>query len=168
MLLDLSHVGRRTSLEAMAVSTEPAVFTHSNSDVLQPHFRNLTDEQIKACAASGGLVGISGSSAYLGDTDASTESIFRHLDHVVQLVGPLHAGLGLDIVFDAPALNDWMRQRPDEWPGVEDPAWPGVNYAQPEQVAELTTMMLERGYSADNVLAILGGNYLRICSKVWR
>lgn len=168
MLVDLSHTGARTGLEAMEVSTKPVVFTHSNSAALTPHFRNLSDEQVRACAATGGLVGVSGSSAYLGDPHASTAAIFRHLDHFVQLVGPRHVGLGLDIVFDAPALNDWMRQRPDEWPGVEDPNWPGVFYAVPEQVAELTATMLAAGYGEDDVLAILGGNYVRVCGEVWR
>ena len=61
-----------------------------------------------------------------------------------------------------------MRKRPDEWPGVEDPAWPGVSYAMPEQVAELTATMLGRGYKPDDVVAILGGNYQRICEAVWK
>ena len=101
MLLDLSHTGRRTSLEAIEASTQPVVFTHSNCDALHPHFRNLTDEQIRACAASGGLVGVSGASSYLGDPAASTDAIFRHVDHIVQMTGPRHVGLGLDIVFDS-------------------------------------------------------------------
>jgi membrane dipeptidase len=168
MLLDLSHTGRRTSLEALEVTTQPAVFTHSNCDAVHPHFRNLTDEQIRACAATGGLVGVSGSSAYLGDPKASSSAVFRHLDHIVQRVGPAHVGLGLDIVFDAKRLSDWMRLRPDEWPGVENPNWPGVRYAMPEQLVELTGLMLEHGYSKADVQAILGGNYVRICEKVWR
>jgi membrane dipeptidase len=168
MLLDLSHVGRRTSLEAMDASTQPAVFTHSNCAALVPHFRNLTDEQIRRCAQSGGLVGISGASAYLGDTSASTAAIFRHLDYVVQMTGPKHAGLGLDIVFDAQALDGWMRKRPDEWPGVLDPDWPGVRYARPEQVAELTALMFDHGYPQAAIAAILGGNYERICAAVWK
>jgi membrane dipeptidase len=168
MLLDLSHTGRRTSLEALEVTTKPAVFTHSNSDVLQPHFRNLTDAQVRAAAATGGLVGVSGSSAYLGDPKARTEAIFRHVDHFVELVGPGHVGLGLDVVFDATALNAWIRTRPDEWPGADAPDWEGFAYAMPEQVVELTGVMLDHGYSAANVIAILGGNYERICSEVWR
>ena len=168
MLLDLSHVGRRTSLDALEATNKPAVFTHSNSDALTPHYRNLTDEQVKAAAATGGLVGVSGSSQYLGDQAASSEAVFRHLDHFVQLVGPQHVGLGFDIVFEPAVLNDWMRQRPDEWPGVEDPSWPGVNYVVPEQLAEVVSLMLARSYATADVRAILGGNYERICGDVWK
>jgi len=168
MLLDLSHTGRLTSLQALDATSVPAVFSHSNCDALVPHFRNVTDEQIRACARTGGLVGVSGSSAYLGDHAVSTDTLFRHLDHVVQLAGPQHAGLGLDIVFDAERLSRWMRLRPDEWPGVEDPNWPGVRYAMPEQVVDLTAAMLAHGYTPDAVRGILGGNYERICTAVWR
>lgn len=167
MLLDLSHVGRRTSLEAMAASSKPVVFTHSNAAAIHPHFRNLSNEQIKACAATGGLVGVSGSSAYLGCARASTASIFRHLDHVVQLVGPAHAGIGLDVVFGAEALSAWMRERPDEWPGVEAPDWPGVHYAAPQQLRELCDHMARGGYDDAAIEDILGRNYERICQRVW-
>jgi membrane dipeptidase len=167
MMLDLSHVGARTSLEAMAVATRPVLFTHSNAAAVHPHYRNLTDAQIRACAATGGLVGISGSSDYLGDLSASTEALFRHLDHIVQLVGIDHAGLGLDIVFDAEAVSNFARARADEWPQAKDPAWPGFRYARPAQLVELVRHMLDRGYAEGDVRKFLGGNYLRIARAVW-
>lgn len=167
MLLDLSHTGRRTSLEALEGTGRPAVFTHSNAAALAPHFRNLDDEQARACAATGGLVGVSSSSEYLGVEHASPEAIFAHIDHWVERVGPRHVGLGLDIVFDAEALSAWIRTRPEEWPGTDSPDWPGFNYATPEAVPRLTELMLDHGYADDDVRAILGGNYLRICGEVW-
>jgi membrane dipeptidase len=167
-LLDLSHVGRRTALQALEIASRPVVFSHSNVDALYPHYRNLTDEMIRACAATGGMVGLSGSSMYLGDPAAKTATLFRHLDHVVQLVGPEHVGLGLDVVFDAQPLMDWMRTRPDEWPDTQDPKWPGVHYATPEQLPELIDLMLEAGYGEKAVAAVLGGNLLRVCGAVWR
>jgi membrane dipeptidase len=87
---------------------------------------------------------------------------------VVQLVGPEHVGLGLDVVFDAQPLMDWMRTRPDEWPDTRDPHWPGVRYAVPEQLPELIDLMLEAGYGERAVAAVLGGNLLRVCGAVWR
>lgn len=168
MLLDLSHTGHRTSLEALAAATAPAVFSHSNVHSLYPSFRNLRDDQIKACAASGGLVGISGSSEYLGDVKCSTESIFRHVDYVAQLVGPEHVGLGQDVIFDPEALTRWVRTRPDEWPMARDPAWPGFRYAVPEQLPELTATLLDHGYDEGSIRGILGENIRRICGQVWR
>jgi len=167
MLVDLSHVGHRTSLEALEIATKPAVFSHSNVYAIQSSFRNIHDDQIQACAATGGLIGVSGSSEYLGDRACATETIFRHLDYLVQKVGSEHVGIGLDIVFDNTAMNDWVRNRPDEWPMAADPKWPGFKYAMPEQLEILTGLMLSHGYSEEAVLNILGGNYLRICRSAW-
>lgn len=168
MLLDLSHTGARTSLDALAMATKPAVFSHSNCAAIHPHFRNLTDEQIRACAATGGLLGLSGSSIYLGDDAVRSESLFRHLDHVVQLVGAEHACLGLDVVFETEPLNRFMRDRPEEWPDAARPDWPGVHYAQPTQLVELTELMLGAGYGEAAIRGILGQNLMRVCGAVWR
>jgi membrane dipeptidase len=168
MVIDLSHTGYRTTMEAMERATRPMLFTHSNSATIHPHFRNLSDEQVRACAATGGLVGVSGSSQYLGAPRATTEAIMRHIDHYVQTVGPRHVGLGLDLVFDAGAVDAYMRARPDEWPMTLDPSWPGSHYAQPSQIPELTQSMLDRGYDRSAVLDILGGNYLRIYGEAWK
>jgi membrane dipeptidase len=168
MLLDLSHTGRRTSLDALAQATKPAVFSHSNSDALWPHFRNVTDEQIRACAATGGLIGLSGSSIYLGDDAVGSETLFRHLDHVVQMVGPEHSCLGLDIVFDTEPLNRYLRSRPEEWPDAARPDWPGAHYARLEQLVDLTSLMLKAGYGGPAVRGVLGENLARVCAAVWR
>lgn len=167
MLVDLSHVGRRTSLEALAIAQKPMVFSHSNANAVHSSFRNIDDEQARACAATGGLVGISGSSEYLGDPKCRTQMLFRHLDHYVQLLGPAHVGLGFDVIFNAEPVNRYVRARPEEWPMARDPAWPGFNYAVPEQIVELIGVMLANGYSERAVEDILGRNYLRICSQVW-
>lgn len=168
MLLDLSHTGARTSLDALAMATRPAVFSHSNCAAIHPHFRNLTDEQIRACAATGGLIGLSGSSIYLGDDAVKSQTMFRHLDHVVQLVGAEHACLGLDVVFETEPLNQFMRARPEEWPDATRPDWPGVHYAQPKQLVELVALMLGAGYDEAAIRGILGENLRRVCSAVWR
>ncbi len=168
MLLDLSHTGERTTLDALAMATKPAVFSHSNCAAIHPHFRNLTDEQIRACAATGGLLGLSGSSIYLGDDAVRSETLFRHLDHVVQLVGAEHACLGLDVVFETEPLNQFMRARPEEWPDAARPDWPGVHYAQPTQLVELTELMLAAGYGEAAIRGVLGQNLMRVCGAVWR
>jgi membrane dipeptidase len=166
MLVDLSHTGYRTSMDAMATATKPVLFTHSNAATVHPHFRNLSDEQIRACAATGGLVGVSGSSQYLGD-DASTASILRHIDYYVQKVGPTHVGLGLDLVFEPTKVDAYMRANSTEWPMASDPAWRGCQYATLAQIPELTQGLLSFGYGRDAVLDILGRNYMRICGAVW-
>lgn len=165
ILIDLSHVGRRTSLEAMERATKPMAFTHSNANAVHASFRNVTDEQIKAVAGIGGLVGVSGSSEYLGDPDCRSETLFQHIDHTVQLVGPEHAGIGFDVVYDPTLLNDWARTRPEEWPMTKDPNWPGFNYAAPEQIVEIVALMLNAGYGVEAITDILGKNYIRIFER---
>lgn len=168
MLIDLSHVGRRTSLDALSMAQLPMVFSHSNANAVHGSFRNIDDEQVRACAATGGLIGISGSSEYLGDSQCRSQTLFRHLDHYVQLVGPSHVGLGFDVIFNVAAVNRYVRAHADAWPMVKDPAWPGFSYAMPEQLLELVGLMLANGYSEAAIEGILGGNYLRICSRVWK
>lgn len=167
MLLDLSHTGHRTSLDALDIATRPVVFSHSNADTVASHWRNVRDDQIAACAATGGLIGLSGSSGYLGDPAASTEAMFRHLDYLVTRAGADHVGLGFDLVFDAPALNAWLRTRPDEWPEAGRADWPGFRYAEPPQLVELVAMLLAHGYAEVEIKKILGDNYLRIATGLW-
>lgn len=168
MLIDLSHVGRKTSLDALEIAEKPMLFSHSNANAVHRCFRNIDDDQARGCARTGGLVGVSGSSEYLGDQQCRTETLFRHLDHYVQLVGAEHVCIGFDVVFDAEPLSRWARGRPDEWPMTKDPAWPGFNYAVPEQLEGLVGMMLSHGYAEGDVRAILGQNYLRVCRQVWK
>jgi membrane dipeptidase len=82
-----------------------------------------------------------------GDPECRTETLFRHVDHYSELVGSEHVGLGLDVVHDADALNAYVRARPDEWPIVREPDWKGFRYAMPEQVRELTAVMLAHGFA---------------------
>jgi membrane dipeptidase len=168
MLMDCSHTGHRTSLDIMAASTRPVVFSHANPRALVDHPRNVTDEQIRACAATGGVVGINGIGLFLGD--ASSETVARHIDHVAQLVGAAHVGLGLDFVFAS--------EVDDAPPGLDRGHWwpPSAGYGadfstltlvQPEQLPELTGILLRRGYAEADVTGILGGNFLRAAEAAW-
>jgi membrane dipeptidase len=168
MLLDLSHTGYRTSLDAIDRARRPVVFSHSNVFALCPSFRNLKDEQIIACARTGGLVGISGSSEYLGDPQCRTETIFRHMDYIAQRVGIDHVALGQDVVFEPEALTRWVKGRTDEWPMARKADWPGFHYAMPEQLPELAESLLGHGYNESDVSKVLGGNLRRVCAEVWR
>ena len=168
MLLDISHTGRRTGLEALELYSHPCVLSHACIDALYPHPRNVTDEQIDAVAARGGIVGISGANMYHGDDECQTETLFRHLDYVSQRVGAVHVALGLDVIFDGQALTKWLRARPDEWPFAQDSAWLGTRTAVPEQLLELVGLMQAAGYKDADVVAVIGGNVLRTFEARWR
>jgi membrane dipeptidase len=168
MLLDLSHTSARASLEAIDLIGAPVVFSHSNARSLHPHYRNLTDEQIRACAATGGLIGVSGSSAYIGPCEKLLEGLFRHIDYIVQLTGPEHVGLGTDYVADSEAVLRIFAERPDEWPADDGGDLRTISYVPPESIGALVTRMERAGYGAAAIASILGGNYLRIVGEVWR
>jgi len=168
VLVDLSHCGARTALDALTMAQRPMVFSHSNAAALAPSFRNISDELIRAVAATGGLVGISGCSGYLGSAAGLADAVVHHIDHVCSLVGHRHVGLGLDVVFDAAALNAWIRSRPDEWPVAADPDWPGFCYLMPEELPAIVDGLLARGYSNPQIEDILGRNWMRVCSAAWQ
>ena len=97
-----------------------------------------------------------------------TETYFRHIDYVAQLVGPAHVGIGMDSMDRPELLQAFIDSRPDEWPGREEGLWQPMGFIQPEQLIEVTDLMLQRGYTETDVRGILGGNWLRVCRKVWK
>jgi membrane dipeptidase len=168
MLVDGSHSGYRTTMEAMEISSAPFIFSHSNPVGVRPHYRNIKDDQIKACAGTGGVVGINGVGYWCGDNNAPTDAIFRCLDYTVDLVGPEHVGLGFDYIGDIDDLIEWVHRFPIMWPPYEGEWMCKHNYAGPEQMVELVQFMMDRGYPEDAIVAILGGNWKRVASAVWR
>jgi membrane dipeptidase len=176
IIVDCAHTGRRSSLEAIELSERPVIFSHSNAYSVCRHIRNICDEQIHACAARGGVIGVVGVGAYLGDAEARAMSMFRHIDYIATLVGPEHVGLGTDYVKIFPVknyLSVWEAISASEkaWPDPTN-AWPDPTGTQipadesrcfgPEQLVELIELMLAHGYSSDVVKGILGGNFRRV------
>lgn len=168
MLIDLSHTGRESTFQIMEASTAPVMISHSNAHRVFPHYRNVTDEQIKMCAEAGGVIGVSGATAYLGSNEATVEALARHIDHIAALVGPQHVGLGTDYVADAGALHAYLLDRPDEWPSGQNPELRPRGFLPPEHIPQLTELLLTRGYSEVDVCGILGGNFIRLCRSVWK
>jgi membrane dipeptidase len=166
ILVDAAHAGYQTSLDMLEYSERPVIFSHLGCHSLREHYRNVRDDQIRLCAERGGMVGITSAGFYLGDT--STETYFRHVNHVAELVGPEHVGLGLDYMIDTASLQAFIEARPEEWPGIEDGLWEPMAFFMPEQIGELVELLLQRGYSEANVRGILGENWLRVCREVWR
>ncbi len=170
MVVDGSHSGHRTTMEAMARSSQPVIFSHSNPAALTAHGRNIRDDQIRACAATGGVIGLNGIGLFLGDTGARSESIFQRIDYVVQLVGPDHAGIGLDYPFPVAGLDidGLLRTKPGVWPAAEGYGTGEYRNAEPEQFPELTELMVRAGYPDDAVRGVLGLNFLRVARTAWR
>jgi membrane dipeptidase len=170
ILMDCSHTGYRTSLDVMAASTAPVIFSHANPRALCDDRRNVTDEQIRACIATGGIVCVNGVGRFLGDHAARTPAILEHIDHLVQRYGAEKVGLGIDYSYPANGLDD-------DPPGLEkDYWWPpahgyvgglNIKIAAPEQLPEIIEGMLGRGYGEAAVAGILGRNMLEVARQVW-
>jgi membrane dipeptidase len=168
MVVDCSHSAYRTTMEAMEVSDAPVIFSHSCAKALHNHGRNIVDEQIKACAKTGGVVGITGVNLFLGENDTSSETFVNHIAHAVDLVGPEHVGISLDYAFDAENLDGLLDAHKAYWPESEDYGrWP-TSYVPPKQLMEITETMVQRGFRDREILGVLGGNFMRVASEVWK
>ena len=175
VLIDLSHVGERSSLEAIEISTDPVIFSHSNARTIQENPRNLTDEQITSCAAKGGIIGLSTFSAFVGSTKGgrqpSLDEYFKHLNYLLDLVGPDHIGIGTDI-FNDPTDGVW-------WRGVTGRLWPDLSQGMTYEThniegfmhhcdfPDVVNVMIDRGYEEGVLRKIIGSNWKRVFSQVW-
>ena len=184
IVLDLSHTGRQTTLDIIEHSAHPCVWSHSNCAALVPNPRNVDDEQIRACIAKNGVVGLVswGPLCMRPDSTArpTVDDYIDHMDHVAQIAGNAdHIGMGTDISigtyplhqhdpYGSPAypvftqrynehVTSDIRARERNIEGFDD-------YALIVNVAE---RLSARGYSDDDIGKILGGNFLRVFEEVW-
>lgn len=167
MQVCVSHTGHRTARDVFDAATQPVIFSHSNCAAVHTHPRNIPDDLIRACAATGGVVGINGVGIFLGRNDISSQAYARHVDHVVQLVGPAHVSVALDYVFDIGELEEHLAQMKATFPpdlGYEL----GARFVPPEQIEEIVAMLQAWGYRDDDLKALLGGNLLRLARTVWK
>jgi membrane dipeptidase len=169
MLLDLSHTGYRSTMEAMEVSESPVMFSHSNPFTLKEHPRNIRDDQIKACSKSGGVIGIVGMGPFFIDNEPSPENFAQAIDYVAELVGPQHVAIGLDFVYYPDQMFRKVLANPERYtrscypPNPED--W---KYLPPEELPHVTEALLKLKYSENDIRGILGENFLRIARQVWK
>jgi membrane dipeptidase len=167
MLVCLSHTGHRTARDVLDMASRPVIFSHSNPSALQLHPRNIPDDLIRACAATGGVIGINGVGTFLGQNDSSSATYARHVDYVAKLVGPEHVSVSLDYVFDQQELLDYMRKMQHMFP-AEMGYSAEPHFVAPEQLPEIVDCLIGKGYCEQDLQAILGGNLLRLARTAWR
>jgi membrane dipeptidase len=166
MVACCSHTGHRTAMEVMEYSSRPVIFSHSNAYSVYPHPRNVRDEALKACAATGGVIGLNGIGIFIARDGDPVEGLVRHLDHVAQLVGVDHVGIGLDFVFDQSELDDLTSGDASTFP-PELGYGKGMRMIPPEGIESIVERLIRLGYTDNDLRLILGGNLLRVATEVW-
>jgi membrane dipeptidase len=172
-LIDLSHVGYRTTMEVIELSEDPVVFTHTNPRALCDHVRCKSDEQIKALAEKGGVMGITAFapiSEVRKGVRATIEDYLDCIDHVVKLVGVDHVGIGSDFEpFATTEDHEMARKRFPEIIGTYTLQTRNVEGLEVvSNFIDITRGLVGRGYADQEIEKILGGNFLRVFRRVWR
>jgi membrane dipeptidase len=146
MIIDLAHISEKGFWSVLEHSRDPIMVSHANCQVLQPHVRNLNNEQIIALSQNGGVMGITFVPEFLSsDKNASIDDVIKHIDYAVSLAGPNHVGLGSD--FDG---SDGIVK------GLEDVT----------KIYNIAKGLAKRGYSEAHIDKIMGGNFIRLFNQV--
>jgi membrane dipeptidase len=167
MVVDCAHTGIKSGLEAMKLSTKPCIFSHANARALHDHERNITDEQIRAVAATGGVVGVNGLSIFLGDGAPKVATLVAHIDYMAKLVGTDHVGIGLD--YDpstgGPELDEATSAK--YWPARQYPASIKDEFLPPSILPQVGEELRALGDKESSVRAIMSDTFMRVASQVW-
>lgn len=178
ILIDMSHAGDATTWDVLELSTKPVVFTHNNARALTNTTRNKPDDQIKAMADAGGVMGVAAVPRMCNDDlrRATLDDMLDHIDYVVSLVGVDHVGVGLDETdaterYPEPVKLPWTiwRERRPEMLGTWEDFFT-VPYARGiesnAKIPNITRGLVARDYSDEDILKIMGGNWLRVFEEV--
>lgn len=174
IMIDLSHVGDRTSADVIELSGDPVLFTHANPRKLNSSPRNKPDDLLKACAEKGGIIGVVAWAVIAATCEGippTIEDYFAHIDYLVNLVGIDHVAIGTDI-------NESYRARPirsafeqqysfmlGRFGEMVAPGVDGLHYVH--DLPNITRVLVHHGYSDEDVSKILGGNFIRVAKQIW-
>ncbi|MGB3698870.1 MAG: membrane dipeptidase [Gordonia sp. (in: high G+C Gram-positive bacteria)] len=166
MVPDGSHCSERTGLDMCAISTKPVIYSHSCMNAVWRHPRNITDAQARACAESGGVVGITGVGIFLGPNTPTIEAMIRHIEYAVDLIGIDHVGVSTDHSFDA---ADFLAEIADHPEAFDDSytRWGVIRWMPPETFVTLGRELAARGWRDSDIAQLLGGNFRRVALTSW-
>ena len=165
IIADVSHASDQTTWDILEASAKPVIASHSNARAVMDHPRNLTDEMIRAIAASGGVIGVVAVAGYIADGDASIARWVDHLDHMVALVGIDHVAVGCDFYEEIAAMGA-SHDIPAWSPTGALPALAVEGMRAWPDVPGLTAELLRRGYDEPALRKIYGGNFGRVLASV--
>lgn len=164
---DGSHCSARTGLDLCEISSGPVIYSHSCMRSVWDHPRNITDDQARACAATGGVVGITGVGIFLGPNTPTLDAMMRHLDYAVDLVGIDHVGISSDFSFDYADFVDELTRNPQFF-DESYTKWGPIQWMPPETVLTVGEYLGRHGWSDEHIRAVVGGNFYRVAQQAWR
>jgi len=150
MMVDVTHVSDKTFYDTLAVSKAPIIASHSSTDAIKDHPRNMSDDMLRALARAGGVIHIDAVIKYIDPVERAGTPIsvlVDHIEHALKVAGSDHVGIGFDYGYDAPAPVD-----------LEDVS----------KLENLTFEMLKRGIDEATIRKVWGENTLRVMSEVER
>lgn len=160
MIIDVSHINDEGFWDVIQVAKKPVIASHSNSRTLANTMRNLNDDQIKAIAATNGVIGMNGVNFFISDSDesATLEGLIYHIDYIKKLVGVEHIGIGLDISekFISPELLTMMPRKPFD--AIKEHTY----------FPQIREGLIKHGYTEREIELIMGKNFLRVFQDVWK
>lgn len=189
IVLDLSHIGRRTIQEAIEASEVPVVVTHAGVKKFVDHGRTVTDDEMKKIAKTGGVVGVSSFGSFNwrgGDRRPSLGDFLEALEHAIDVAGIDHVGIGTDSVVEPGGYPQKVRDHaamtygPYSTENVErtrkfKEVTAGLTtddhlegFRSMEHLPRVTQSLLDRGYKDADIQKVLGGNWLRVFGQVWK
>ncbi len=176
--IDVSHANAQTTADAIAVSSKPVIMTHAGCSAIHPHPRNKTDEQLRAVADKGGVVGIY-DLPYLAASpkQPTVDDYMAHMEHALKVAGEDHVGVGSDVglqPFDTSPkgmaeFNKFEEQRQKSGlaaPEEDRPTYV-VGLNTPRRIEVIADRLLKRGHSARVAEKVVGGNFVRVFGQIW-
>jgi membrane dipeptidase len=172
ILIDLSHVGYRTTMDAIEASAKPVAFTHANPYSLCSHARNKPDDAIKALAKKGGVIGATVFPPFLpAEKDSTIEDFIDVIEYLVEMVGIDHVAIGTDFTEGQPKeFFDWLlsgKSKQGPAMALDFPIQNPQGIQNSADFPNLTDALLNRGYSESDAGKILGENMMRLFKDVW-
>ncbi len=175
IVVDVGHCGKQTTLDACKYSTKPVIASHTGVENVFFHARSKSDEEIKAIANTGGVVGIFAMPWFIAENpeDTTIEHFLDHIDYVINLVGIDHVGIGTDwpmpqTKWMALAFKDLIAPSLGFKPG-DGPSTEFVKgFKDYRSFINITRGLMARGYKDEEIKKVLGGNWIRVFEQVWK
>jgi membrane dipeptidase len=166
ILIDLSHINEACFFDALKTTNQTVIASHSNAKGIYDHPRNLSDDQIRALAQNGGVVGLLMHPGIIDPQNPTLSRCVDHLAYIADLVGIDHVGIGSDFMEDALAMNMEAVPSAEAMVKVEDLTASIRDCARIDELSNLTVEMVRRGFTKEDIQKILSGNFMRVFEKV--